>query len=502
MKTLLIVEDEKMIRQGIRAMVQRSGVPVEIILECSNGEKAWDLLQEQDVDVVFTDIRMPKMGGIELVQKMQSLPHIPLTVAISGYDDFSYAVEMMRSGVKDYLLKPIDRSKFVSLMHQLQEDLDSDQEQLEKHRQAVRQQIRYMLLDKLLPGEEIAADPDSSEGQILYGTYRILVQSRSKDAENTETEEGMSAPEHVICLKQVGNVDVHIMADSADLMEERIPAKDLLCGVSAPHNGADQLRTAYREAMEMWYAAWMESSRCRKYDEDRLHVPDALRKEALRQIAADTELMRVQLIGTDRPEELRSAFHGLFYAGANRRLNQEEFCGSLTRFFDELVKTYRNALGDSDSESFSRIRSLRNIWEYPSLQAYQETFINVMLSLQEQIQASLILSGSEQKMRQAVEYIKTHYDEDLNMAVVSNELSMNYSQFSTSFKQYTGENFVGYLRNVRMEKARALLSDTDMYIHEIAQAVGYENDKHFMKVFRSACGVSPSEYRRNARLGE
>ncbi len=110
MNTVLIVEDEKMIRQGIRAIVQRSGVPVQNIMECNNGQLALEILQSQPVDVMFTDIRMPKMTGIELVEAMQQLAHKPLTVAISGYDDFTYAVQMMRMGVREYILKPIEGS--------------------------------------------------------------------------------------------------------------------------------------------------------------------------------------------------------------------------------------------------------------------------------------------------------------------------------------------------------------------------------------------------------
>ena len=84
MKTLLLVEDEKLIRRGIKAMIQRSGVPVDNILECGNGEMALEILKMQKVDVMFTDIRMPKMDGIALVKAMQELPNAPLTVAVSG----------------------------------------------------------------------------------------------------------------------------------------------------------------------------------------------------------------------------------------------------------------------------------------------------------------------------------------------------------------------------------------------------------------------------------
>lgn len=79
MKTVLIVEDEKMIRQGIKTMIMRSGVPIETIMECNNGETALEILKEQEIDVMFTDIRMPKMDGIELVQKCRAsnIFHLP-----------------------------------------------------------------------------------------------------------------------------------------------------------------------------------------------------------------------------------------------------------------------------------------------------------------------------------------------------------------------------------------------------------------------------------------
>ena len=88
------------------------------------------------------------------------------------------------------------------------------------------------------------------------------------------------------------------------------------------------------------------------------------------------------------------------------------------------------------------------------------------------------------------------------MAVVSNYISMNYSLFSYSFKQYTGSNFVNYLKEIRMREAKKLLTETDMKIIEISQAVGYDHEKHFMKIFKATCGVSPTEYRHNAYLSK
>ena len=105
-------------------------------------------------------------------------------------------------------------------------------------------------------------------------------------------------------------------------------------------------------------------------------------------------------------------------------------------------------------------------------------------------------------MKQALAYIEENYDKDLNMAVISNYVSMTYSLFSYAFKQYTGKNFVNYLKALRVNEAKRLLEETDMRVIEISQKVGYENEKHFMKLFKRQCGVSPTEYRKNMQFRE
>ena len=104
------------------------------------------------------------------------------------------------------------------------------------------------------------------------------------------------------------------------------------------------------------------------------------------------------------------------------------------------------------------------------------------------------------RIKQAVSYIHENYNKDLNMAVVSNYISMNYSLFSYVFKQYTGTNFVNFLKDLRMQEAKRLLETSDMRVNEISQSVGYENEKHFMKIFKATLGVSPTEYRKSIQL--
>ena len=138
-------------------------------------------------------------------------------------------------------------------------------------------------------------------------------------------------------------------------------------------------------------------------------------------------------------------------------------------------------------------------YAYPTLASWQAEFLQWLLKLHEQINSRFDSSKNQQKIKQAIAYIQENFDKDLNMAVVSNHISMNYSLFSYLFKEYTGSNFVNYLKGIRMEEAKRLLEETDLRIIEISAKIGYDNEKHFMKIFKASCGVSPSEYRKNVQ---
>ena len=124
--------------------------------------------------------------------------------------------------------------------------------------------------------------------------------------------------------------------------------------------------------------------------------------------------------------------------------------------------------------------------------------MNFVLDMQSKLSSAEDVDQTTAKINEAIAYINENYARDLNMAVVSNHISMNYSLFSAEFKNITGTNFVTYVKELRMGEAKRLLSETDMKVNEISVKVGYDNEKHFMKSFKAYVGVSPSEYRKNA----
>lgn len=484
MHTLLIVEDEKMIRQGIKTMVQRSKVPVDNILECNNGEMALEILKMQHVDVMFTDIRMPKMDGITLVKAMQDLPHIPLTVAISGYDDFSYAVELMRMGVREYILKPLDREKIREVLEKLNAEILKGQESAKYDRHLGKQQLKYIILNKNLTSAEKELLVKMYENTYLTNSYQIVLSNESGGVLGESEEE-----DFYIHLKSVEENELFISASENIPILLRDELINRYVGVSAVHSGLDTLREAYEEAYLARKEAFYLGKPVSFYQE-------MLSRKATLHLEEGMISQIVQQLGTDKYEDAIRALSRILKNASLLGYPPEEIENGIQILLDGVLTTYANILKTKkeDIDEYYTIYGFNCLAEYETeILGWLENFCNTLNSRFDDYK-------NKQKIQQAIEYIKENYDKDLNMAVVSNHISMNYSLFSYVFKQYAGNNFVNYLKEIRIEEAKRLLEETDMKVIDVSSRVGYENEKHFMKTFKASCGVSPTEYRKNMQF--
>ena len=239
MKTVLIVEDEKMIRRGIRTMVQRSGVPVEIVMECGNGEAALEIVKEQHVDVMFTDIRMPKMDGLTLVKEIQKLKVRPEIVAVSGYDDFSYAVEMLRNGVREYILKPVERQKIVEILKKLEEEFQQKKKREQTERLIGSNQIRLLLESETTTEQELSLLEERDSGTFFPDGYQVCIAGADFTMEERENVLFIGAVrDGNLCIAAPELLDVML---KNELWQE-------YAGVSPVHRGLRELKSACEEA--------------------------------------------------------------------------------------------------------------------------------------------------------------------------------------------------------------------------------------------------------------
>lgn len=481
MNTLLIVEDEKMIRQGIKAIALRSPVPINNIIECKNGQDALDIIENHTVDVMITDIRMPKMDGITLVKEMQHCAHIPLTVVVSGYDDFSYAVEFLRYGIKEYILKPVDRTQINNILVKLEGEIQATKEKQHRILNIGYQQLKYLMLNKEITSLETEVIMKQFDNIFFEGNYVVCCTNYEED--------GFAEQEGITYLMDVDKQGIFIVEEYKlnGLLYEDLSNYNVGC--SSLHKGLKELKLAYEEALKARKEAFVTGEHVVVFENNEYEYED-IKDEEIEQI--------VQMLGTTKIKEVLKNMDHICYRLKMNKINPETFAKITAQLMNKVVSTYKNAIDIDEKETFLQ----KNLYSYHSAEDYIEAVKRWFIQLNETLMVEFDDYRNKQKIQQAVLYIHEHYNKELNMAVVSNYISMNYSLFSYAFKQYTGCNFVNYLKKIRITEAKRLLETTDMRITEIGLAVGYENDKHFMKIFKSVSGVSPTEYRKNTLLGK
>ncbi|MBM6947268.1 response regulator transcription factor [Mordavella massiliensis] len=119
MKTLIVVEDELRIREGLCKLIRRLDMGVKVIGEAEDGLEGLKMIQDMLPDIVITDIRMPKMEGLEMIRKVREMNIRCIFIILSGYAEFSYAQTAISYGVTDYLLKPVTVSDVKRLLEKL-----------------------------------------------------------------------------------------------------------------------------------------------------------------------------------------------------------------------------------------------------------------------------------------------------------------------------------------------------------------------------------------------
>lgn len=468
MNTVLIAEDEKFIRMGLKTMVQRSGIPIGEVLEARDGAEALEILRNRSVDLLITDIRMPKMDGIQLVEKLHTLPHAPMILVVSGYDDFNYAVAMLRGGVSDYLLKPVERQQLCGVLEKLEDQYQEHQKVLIRGKQQFLNALRLLMLEKEFGSPESRQTAERCRGQFFGGRYRGFFCQPCEEA----------LPEEVIRLRGESGCQIYLVPE--EMTEEVLPILPGILGQSEPCLGLEQLPQCYQQSKNRWQRAFFTGSRCDFEETASLDTPTVT-------------VERLQnLVSLSRSQEILRLLEVQCRLVAQGDLKAEAFAELCTGFIQSLCGTYKNLIDPTDDP----VRFVR-LWEYGSAKDYLEKISQWLTLFCGRVTQEFADYENKQKIRQAVQYIQENFRKPLNMAVVSNEVSMNYSLFSLLFKQYTGVNFVSYLQSLRIEEAKRLLKTTDWRVSEICHKVGFSDEKHFLKVFKSAAGVSPTEYRKS-----
>ncbi|GGO01089.1 response regulator transcription factor [Saccharibacillus kuerlensis] len=517
MRKILIVDDEKNIRLGLKAMIEREYANRFDICLASDAFEALDLFKSTSIDIMLTDICMPEIDGIELIKSIQNFEHKPVCVIVSGYDDFTYAKEAIRYEVRDYLLKPVIREELAKTIERIEQELVRQEEVKEKLTTSAQQWEEYRESQLHFYSLNAPVEPDEAERKLaqldlqwMENGFRMMLVKYAGNPERFTSQWFRSQVE--MELEAAGfSSDIrnarffnklnHLVLviegehDFEGIAEHLLRSNpDLIVSVSGLNFGMVKLYETYSEATTALKYAFMRSTPgIAVYDDFRNRtVPYSIAVDSIRKIS--------NMMGAGREREMLTTLHRVMDANEINRYSID-YLEALSRTFNELVFDHVFQLyGKESVELLKRYKAVGNPYNFNFFHEYVHEVEDLVLLLNNYIKTLKAAQLNNKEMKMALEYIHKNYAKNISMTLVSNIVSFNYSYFSQAFREYTGENFVSYLKRYRLGKAKELLETTQDKIFEVAQSVGFENTKNFNRVFKESEGVSPVEYRNQKKV--
>ena len=505
---IVIVDDEVLIRQGIKHYVNWEQEGFQIVGEASNGKEALEIIEQTQPQIVITDIVMPIMDGEELTRIVKSkYPEIEIIV-LSSFGEFDYVRSSFQSGVVDYILKPkLDANSLLIVLNKAVSRIPSADTSESKQQDHIS--IDHVI-DKIMSGYETDYDTELIARVFPYDSFYLLgvvfsgnlprversqIQDRITGQFASFVDQGIY---HLIPFTKVETVILlNINKDHTQRVVEfayMVAESQTDSGfvLSDPFSDFSQIGLIYREKV----------SKLMQY---RFYFPDIplLRAQDLQRDIPNIEPFKIDWFTNEcKQERFQDAFSYLqdYVTSFSTSYTTDVF--EFKSFFEHIIFHITVLLGNSEYD-FAEIENAK--YEYfrsiNEAQSSTET-VEILLTFIEQVNKCLQSEKNQPinlNLKKILQYIENHYAEPLSLAGVAEHFHFNPSYLSSYFSTHNKEGFIEYLNKVRIEKASQFLLKDTAPISEISGMVGYSDHSYFCKVFKKVHGMSPSKFRRKKR---
>jgi two-component system, response regulator YesN len=477
MITIIIADDEKLIRQGIKKILTNSFGGLITVLEARNGNEGYELSRKERPDVVITDIRMPEMDGVEFMKKLRELEHSPAIIVLSGYDDFTYAKAAITNGALSYILKPVDTNELLNAVNAAITVVNKEEK--ERNEQALR---------TLMTEGHLTSNAELSRYKFPNGMY--CISSIGKHCSESFAAL-LEQVQYYTLAEKKDFVSLVIPREALYLIESDIGMSAFTTGISSAADSVMEIRTLKRESHSAVLQAFFAGGQNQQRKPGIFYYTKSNAVSNFSEIDARYEkcIGCLDLLVT---EDVLKSLDVIFDFSAFEPGQRAE---CLRYLYEKIVNNlFKRYPGYSDTDMYLHIKSImiENIWQTESLSEWKSYISDYIVYLAVQLKKH---SEPYPFITKAINYINKHYTENINMTVVANQVSVNYTWFSEKFKEQTGVNFNDYLKRLRLEESERLLEKGCYKVYEVAERSGFGDVKYFMKTFRNATGMSPTEWK-------
>ncbi|NDL67279.1 response regulator [Anaerotalea alkaliphila] len=519
---ILIVDNEAHVIDAIRMLIDWSAFPPMEVHTARDGEQAVELVRRHKPEIILTDMKMPRMDGMALLEWLaESVPQAKVVV-ISGYNDFAYIQHTLRHGGLDYITKPIDevqlnralakavqaveRSRSASRLereHQRGRELQWEQEWLvlledPLHHQAERRSVEARwgiqagspLVLGVLKVQEL-----SGHLQRQFGNSLELLQFAARNVSQEILEKrgvkaavfsgrGQKGRLVLVFLQEKG-----VEGALEEIMEAlgRVFDQAFVAGLSGTGLFPQDLPRLYKEGEE----ALAHRNLCRR------EAPVARFREA---VPRETPPLREHLevwkeaLREGRTEPMAGDLSALFGRWVAEGFYSERMVEELLSEYQVLRKYLvpEGACPPMPPGGLEALRSLRTRKSYGRiLEAVQEALLGDLESLARCWRERREVQNPAEQVRR---HLEEHYREPLTLDLLARQVHLSREHLARSYKKAFGATVMDHLLEIRLAEARNLLERTDLPVKEVAARVGFEDPKYFSKVFRKQTGMRPTDF--------
>lgn len=535
---LLIIDDEAHVRKALHLIIEKADLGITQLYEAADAGRALELIEREDPQIIISDVVMPEMTGIQLIEQLKTSHPYTKTIIVSGHNDFHYVRSALRAGSIDYLLKPLGREQIAAAVTKavrtwneeakMREQVIANTREVDQLSAVYQRVLLSRMLygsvkqeeqEKLMRGAGMVSFKNGCQLLLLSFTHlqhqtgqiplltQISVEEvirellKSQDVQGITYANQKAFTECVILLPSHFNA-AHLCESIREQLIQEIgcclpfaisPCLDFPTGLPSAYEQAVQFLymtplTALTEgiAFKAGQARWTKSTKRAE-----LKIPASFRQEMFSAILSGSTHMIQE------------------HACKWTALLSEEACvlSDITLLLRRYEAIKLSVLNDIRSD-FSR--NLQNHWKstdkialpFNSCGWFKPELLSQLLEddltdLANQFQLNQRKEASV--IQEIILYIREHYKEEINQSLLADRFFISKDYLSHKFKEETGMGMVHYLNLLRIEKSKQLLMLPNAKINEVAAAIGYNDEKYFCKVFKKYELISPSQYRENLR---
>lgn len=510
---IIIIEDEGITRQWLKKKLEELSGDYQVEGVFSNGREALDYLEaSKEADVVFTDIRMPVMDGLDFLKKLSETELKPYKVILSAYDEFQYARQAMRLGAQEFVLKPeITKESLQQILNDAADYLG--QHQTEKTERETDKE-KGTVLAELMKRESVSMEELAAvfgENVTAQEILRLVIADIY-----LEKETGCEAVEELLALfleqEQIQGVffwqgaqqiilgylhngereRLKLMGKLGDILQVHTGMK-LYIGLSRMQ-GDGNIKEMYRQASAAREnRVFFALPGAQRYDDMRISV-----KQEAGELYFNQDIK--EIMGYLNQADYAAAAERVAFFLDNVREASYLHPAYVRALCGEILSAYRHslwkyALNEEEEERIGGSRLFMDE-EAPNLEQLIDRVKSGVEDLCGLLQKKRGNDQYSAAVKEVMKYVDEHFGERISLEQVADEVFLSKPYLSTLFKKETGKKFSSYLQEVRLEKSSGLLRSSRLTVGEIAETAGFFDSAHFSRAFKEYYGCSPLEYRK------